>query len=74
MIWLEIILLVIKFGPTIIQLVLAIIELIKKQPAGLQAGYYDELLQTCRRMRKTNNKIQGQSDLEAMKTRLEASV
>lgn len=72
MIWFEIILLIIKFGPVIVQLVLAIIDLISKQPKELQPKYKAELIYACKLMRK--NKIMGNNALLDLKQRLEAPV
>jgi hypothetical protein len=69
--WLEILFLIIKFGPTIIALIKAIWDLINKQPAQLQPMYKAQLREACKLMNK--NKIQGNNALMDLKARLEAN-
>lgn len=65
----QIILLVIKYGPTIIALVKEIWDLIKKQPLPLQPKYKAELLEACKMM--SSNKIKGSNALYDLKAKLQ---
>lgn len=62
--------LILKFGPDIVQFVLDIWNLIKKLRPELQPKYKAELLYACQVMRK--NKIQGNNALIDLRHRVEA--
>ena len=75
MVWvsliLEVISLIFKYGPTIVQLVMDIIALIKKQPIPAQAGYRADLLAACKLM--NSDKMMGANALSALKAKLQAA-
>jgi len=73
MIWIEIIILIFKYGPLIIELVIAIWNLIKKQPTELQPMYKAQLLQACKLMNQKGMKQTGTNALVELKARLEAN-
>lgn len=71
MIWIEIIILIFRYGPSIVKMVKEIIDLIKKKPAHLQPTYNAELLHACRTLRSNKNQQVGTNALMELKARLE---